>query len=105
MSRKIVWVFAGVLVALGASACEMTKSEHPLGPTVAGPIPGRSEITALRPTPPISLMAFCVSKRGKVSINRAQNEGSRSSSTTTCRNGRAPANCRARSSIFCRSFG
>lgn len=48
MSRKILQACAGVLVALGASACEMTKSEHPLGPTVAGPIPG---VNITSPTP------------------------------------------------------
>ena len=48
MSRKIVPAFAAVLVAIGASACEMTKSEHPLGPSVAGPIPG---VNITSPTP------------------------------------------------------
>jgi len=48
MSRKILQACVGVLVALGASACEMTKSEHPLGPTVAGPIPG---VNITSPTP------------------------------------------------------
>ena len=40
MSRKILQACASILVAIGAGACEMTKTEHPLGPTVAGPIPG-----------------------------------------------------------------
>jgi hypothetical protein len=48
MSRKILQVSASVLVAIGVSACEMTKSEHPLGPTVAGPIPG---VNITSPTP------------------------------------------------------
>lgn len=48
MFRKILQTCAGVLVALGANACEMTKSEHPLGPTVAGPIPG---VNITSPTP------------------------------------------------------
>jgi hypothetical protein len=48
MSRKISQAFAGVLVAIGVSACEMTKSEHALGPTVAGPIPG---VNITSPTP------------------------------------------------------
>lgn len=48
MSRKILQASAGVLVAIGMSACEMTKSEHPLGPTVAGPIPG---VNITPPTP------------------------------------------------------
>jgi len=48
MSRKIIQACAGVLVAVGVSACEMTKSEHPLGPTVAGPIPG---VNITPPTP------------------------------------------------------
>jgi hypothetical protein len=39
---------AGALVALSGAACEMTKSEHPLGPTVAGPIPG---VNITSPTP------------------------------------------------------
>src|SRR5262245_18228671 len=51
MSRKILQACAGVLVALGASACEMTKSEHPLGPTVAGPIPG-ANMTSTTPLDP-----------------------------------------------------
>ena len=48
MSRKIIQACAGVLVAISVSACEMTKSEHPLGPTVAGPIPG---VNISPPTP------------------------------------------------------
>jgi hypothetical protein len=48
MSRKILQACAGVLAAIGVSACEMTKSEHPLGPTVAGPIPG---VNITSPTP------------------------------------------------------
>ena len=48
MSRKILQACAGVLVAIGAGACEMTKTEHPLGPTVAGPIPG---VNITSPTP------------------------------------------------------
>jgi hypothetical protein len=51
MSRKILQASAGVLVAIGMSACEMTKSEHPLGPTVAGPIPG-VDITSPTPLEP-----------------------------------------------------
>src|SRR5262245_6693332 len=51
MSRKILQACVGALVALGASACEMTKSEHPLGPTVAGPIPGVN-ITSTTPLEP-----------------------------------------------------
>ena len=48
MSRRILQACAGVLVAISVSACEMTKSEHPLGPTVAGPIPG---VNITPPTP------------------------------------------------------
>jgi hypothetical protein len=48
MSRKIIQAFAGLLVAISVGACEMTKSEHPLGPTVAGPIPG---VNITSPTP------------------------------------------------------
>jgi hypothetical protein len=48
MPRKILQGCAGVLVAAGLSACEMTKSENPLGPTVAGPIPG---VNITSPTP------------------------------------------------------
>src|SRR5436190_3469419 len=48
MSRKIIQACAGVLIAIGFGACEMTKSEHPLGPTVAGPIPG---VNITSPTP------------------------------------------------------
>ena len=53
MSRKIIQASAGLLVAIGVGACEMTKSEHPLGPTVAGPIPGVN-ITAPRPLEPFA---------------------------------------------------
>jgi hypothetical protein len=48
MSRKIFQACAGVLIALTGAACEMTKSEHPLGPSVAGPIPG---VNITSPTP------------------------------------------------------
>ena len=48
MRRRILQVCAGVGVAISVSACEMTKSEHPLGPTVAGPIPG---VNITPPTP------------------------------------------------------
>ena len=48
MSRKILRACAGVFVAVSVGACEMTKSENPLGPTVAGPIPG---VNITSPTP------------------------------------------------------
>ena len=48
MRRRILQACAGVVVAISVSACEMTKSEHPLGPTVAGPIPG---VNITPPTP------------------------------------------------------
>ena len=48
MSRKILQVCASLLVAVSGAACEMTKSENPLGPTVAGPIPG---VNITSPTP------------------------------------------------------
>jgi hypothetical protein len=48
MRRRILQACAGVVVAMSVSACEMTKSEHPLGPTVAGPIPG---VNITPPTP------------------------------------------------------
>jgi hypothetical protein len=48
MSRTILQACVGLLVALGAAACEMTKSENPLGPSVAGPIPG---VNITSPTP------------------------------------------------------
>jgi hypothetical protein len=48
MSGKILQVCAGMIVAVSAAACEMTKSENPLGPTVAGPIPG---VNITSPTP------------------------------------------------------
>ena len=62
MSRKIVWVFAGVLVAIGVSACQMTKSEHPLGPTVAGPIPG-VDITPPTPLEPAQGFRIAVAQQ------------------------------------------
>ena len=48
MRRRILQACVGVVVAISVSACEMTKSEHPLGPTVAGPIPG---VNITSPTP------------------------------------------------------
>ena len=48
MRRRILRACVGVAVAISVSACEMTKSEHPLGPTVAGPIPG---VNITSPTP------------------------------------------------------
>lgn len=48
MCRRILQACAGVAVSMSFSACEMTKSEHPLGPTVAGPIPG---VNITSPTP------------------------------------------------------
>ncbi len=60
MSRKILQACAGVLVAIGVSACEMTKSEHPLGPTVAGPIPG---VNITSPTPLEPAQGFRIRRR------------------------------------------
>jgi hypothetical protein len=48
MSRRIVRALSGVLAALTLVACEQTKSSNPLGPSVAGPIPG---VNVTAPTP------------------------------------------------------
>ena len=48
MSRKILQAVLGVVSVLTLAACEHTKSSNPLGPSVAGPIPG---VDVLAPTP------------------------------------------------------
>lgn len=48
MSRKTLQALIGVLAALTLTACEHTKSENPLRPSVAGPIPG---VNVLAPAP------------------------------------------------------
>jgi hypothetical protein len=51
--RKVTRLLAVLPMLLGAAACEITKTENPLSPSVAGPIPG-VEISAPKLLEPVS---------------------------------------------------
>jgi hypothetical protein len=40
MNCRVVWGIRAAAIVLASAACEVSKSSHPLSPTVAGPIPG-----------------------------------------------------------------
>jgi hypothetical protein len=77
MPRKTLQALAGVLAALTFVACEATKSSNPLGPSVAGPIPGVN-ITAPTPVEPVQGFKIAVeSQPVTLTVSNAATNGVR----------------------------
>jgi hypothetical protein len=62
MSRSVMFALGVCAAALSLTACDLSKSSHPLSPSVAGPIPGVN-ITTPKPLDPAAGSKIAVDKQ------------------------------------------